>query len=257
MNELAKDTLSVVIPAHNEEGHIEDTVKIIISKLKENNIPYEILVVNDNSKDQTESILKRLSSELDNFRYINNSPPNGFGFAVIQGLNNFGGDYVAIMMADSSDDADDLVKFYKKIKEGYDCVFGTRFHKDSKVTDYPFIKLILNRFGNAFIQLLFMHPYNDFTNAFKMFSRTTINGLRPFLSQHFNLTVELPLKAVIRGYSYEIIPNNWYNRKEGISKFRIRELGSRYMFIVLYCFLERLLLNKDYNKRHSIYIKPN
>lgn len=242
-----KDVLSVVIPAHNEEGHIEDTVKKIVSKLTENKIPYEIVVVNDNSKDNTEKILQRLQNEITNFTYVNNAPPNGFGFAVIRGLNNFSGEYVAVVMADCSDDPNDLVKFYKQIIQGYDCVFGTRFHRESKVVDYPVIKLLLNRLGNAFIQLLFMHPYNDFTNAFKMYRKSTIEGLRPFLSQHFNLTVELPLKAVIRGYSYTVVPNNWYNRKEGISKFKIRELGSRYMFIVLYCFLERLFLSKDYN----------
>ncbi|MCE2928394.1 MAG: glycosyltransferase family 2 protein [Candidatus Caenarcaniphilales bacterium] len=246
-DDFKQGVLSVVIPAHNEEGHIAETVGLIIDKLNAEKIDHEILVVNDNSRDNTEVILKQLVEKYPSFRYVNNEPPNGFGFAVIKGLNSFSGEYVAVMMADNSDDPADLVKFYRKISEGYDCVFGTRFHESSKIVDYPFIKLILNRFGNAFIQLLFMHPYNDFTNAFKMFRRSTINGLRPFLSQHFNLTVELPLKAVIRGYSYTVVPNNWYNRKEGVSKFKIRELGSRYMFIVLYCFLERLLLSQDFN----------
>jgi len=239
--------LSVVIPAHNEENCIESTIYEITGKLQKNSIPYEILVVNDHSTDNTEEILKDIEQRSPDIRHINNKKSCGFGHAVISGLDDFKGEYVAIMMADNSDDPEDLVAFYNKACEGYDCVFGTRFHRNSKIVDYPFIKLILNRLGNIFIQLLFLHPYNDFTNAFKLFSRTTIEGLRPFLSRHFNLTVELPLKALIRGYSYAIIPNNWYNRTSGISKFKIKELGSRYMFIVLYCLLEKLLICKDYN----------
>jgi dolichol-phosphate mannosyltransferase len=75
-----------------------------------------------------------------------------------------------------------------------------------------------------------------------------IDGCRPFLSVHFNLTVELPLKAVIRGYRYEVMPIRWTNRKSGVSKLKIREMGSRYLFITLYCWLERVLTYRDYKR---------
>jgi len=94
--------------------------------------------------------------------------------------------------------------------------------------------------------------YNDVTNAFKMYRSHVIPGLRPFLSHHFNLTVELPLKAIIRGYTYAIVPNEWINRKEGVSKLKIKEMGSRYLFIVLYCFLERWLSRGDYRAKPGI-----
>lgn len=249
-----KKLLSIVIPAHNEEGTIETTVRAFHEKLKLENIPHEILVINDNSKDTTEDILKKLSDEISFVKFINNTPPNGFGFAVRKGLDNFTGDYVAIVMADMSDSPDDLVKMYNKAVDGnYDCVFGSRFIKGGKVYDYPLYKLYLNRFTNNIIRLLFWMKFNDTTNAFKLYSKETIQGVKPFISHHFNLTVELPLKAIIRGYSYAVIPNSWTNRKEGVSKLKIKEMGSRYFFIILYCWLEKSLSRGDYKKKIDSY----
>jgi len=240
------DLLSVIIPAHNEEGCIEETIRNFETALSDAGVPHEILVINDNSSDRTEEILKSLESELPSLSHINNEPPNGFGFAVRVGLTAFKGECVALVMADGSDDPKDLVKFYRKWKEGYDCVFGTRFHRDSTCKDYPLFKLILNRIGNLFIKSMFLMGYNDTTNAFKLYSRDVIAGLQPLLSYQFNLTVELPLKAISRGFSYAVVPNNWYNRTEGVSKFRVDELGSRYIFIVLYCWLEKQFSKSDY-----------
>jgi len=245
------DLLSVVIPAHNEQGHIESTVRGIVSTLDDANIAHEILIVNDNSRDRTEEILRGLSAELDSVRYVNNLPPHGYGFAVRRGLTEFRGETVAIVMADGSDEPGDLVAFYIKHKEGYDCVFGTRFGRGGKALDYPWPKLFLNRIANRLIQLIFLVSCNDMTNAFKMFHRSVIAGLQPLLSNHFNLTVELPLKAVVRGYSYAVVPNTWRNREKGISKFQIREMGGRYIFIILYCLLERLLSRSDYRGADS------
>ena len=240
--------VSLVIPAHNEEGCIEETIRAFHVELVKERIPHEILVINDNSKDTTEEILITLSKEISELRYINNTPPNGFGFAVRKGLDNFQGDCIAIVMADLSDRPIDLIKYYRKMEGGYDCVFGSRFIKGGKTIDYPKFKYYLNRFTNNIIKGLFGIRYNDTTNAFKLYKKETIDGLKPFLSHHFNLTVELPLKAIVRGYTYTVIPNHWINRKEGESKLKIKEMGSRYFFIILYCLLEKWLSRGDYNK---------
>lgn len=241
--------VSLVIPAHNEEACIEETVRAFHNELDKEKIPHEILVINDNSKDKTEEILTRLSEEISELRYLNNTPPNGFGFAVRKGLENFQGDSVAIVMADLSDRPVDLVSYCRKMEEGFDCVFGSRFIKGGKTFDYPKFKYYLNRFTNNIIKVIFGIRYNDTTNAFKLYSKETLEGLKPFLSHHFNLTVELPLKVIVRGYSYAIIPNHWTNRKEGESKLKIKEMGSRYFFIILYCLLEKWLSRGDYKKQ--------
>lgn len=238
--------LSVVIPAHNEEGHIAATVEGLAHTLRRAGIRYEILVVNDNSSDATERILTRLSEADCGVRYVNNVAPNGFGLAVRRGLAEFRGEAVAVVMADGSDNPADLVNFYRKLESGYDCVFGSRFVRGGRVHDYPPLKLVLNRLANFMIRSLFLLRYNDVTNAFKLYRRSAIAGVQPLLSHHFNLTVELPLKCIVRGYRYAVVPNSWKNRKEGVSKLRIKEMGSRYLFIILYCWLERMLSQGDY-----------
>ncbi len=240
--------LSLVIPAHNEADCIEKTILGLVYHLRRAAIPSEILVVNDNSTDATGVTLKRLSAEYPEVTSIDNLGSKGFGFAVRRGLENFTGDVVAIVMGDGSDAPEDVVRFFRKIGEGYDCVFGSRFVKGGTAHGYPLHKLILNRVINQWIRLIFGIKYNDVTNAFKMYHQETIQGLRPFLSDHFNLTVELPLKAITRGYSYTVLPNSWTNRKSGKSKLKIKEMGSRYLFIVLYCLIEKWLSLGDYKK---------
>jgi dolichol-phosphate mannosyltransferase len=244
--------LSVVIPAHNEEACIESTVRALEARLRAEAIPHEILVVNDNSSDTTEAILDRLERELPTLRHVNNVPPHGFGFAVRRGLEIFSGDAVAVYMADASDRPEDLVRFFQTMEaRDVDCVFGSRFCRGAHVIDYPWPKLVLNRGANLFIRLLFGMAYNDVTNAFKLYRRHVIEGLGPLLSHHFNLTVELPLKSIVRGYSYAVVPNDWINRKAGISKLQIKEMGSRYLFIVLYCLIEKWLSRGDYHRRRT------
>jgi dolichol-phosphate mannosyltransferase len=240
--------LSVIIPAHNEEGSIAGTVEPLIRELSSEDIEHEILVVNDGSTDRTEAVLEELRTLYPTFRYVNNPAPNGFGLAVRRGLDFFTGDAAAIVMGDGSDSPKDVVRCFRKLEEGYECVFGSRFIKGGRIIDYPKHKLLINRLANSFVKTLFAFGYNDTTNAFKCYRREVIEGAQPLISKHFNLTVELPLKAIIRGYSYAVIPISWTNRKTGISKLKIREMGSRYLFIVLYLFLEKYLSQGDYRR---------
>jgi dolichol-phosphate mannosyltransferase len=238
--------LSVVVPAHNEERSITGTIDGLVQALEGAGIDYETLIVDDSSTDRTRAIVQRIGSENPRVRYHKSRYPRGFGFTVRAGLEEFEGDAVAIVMADASDDPADLVKYHRLLEEGYDCAFGSRFMRGGKVYDYPRLKLIINRLANNFIRMLFRHGYNDTTNAFKAYRREVIETVQPLLSNHFNLTVELPLKAIVRGHSYGIVPITWHNRKAGTSKLSMQEMGSRYLFIVLYALLERYLSRGDY-----------
>ncbi|MBI5105927.1 MAG: glycosyltransferase family 2 protein [Solirubrobacterales bacterium] len=244
--------LSVVIPAHNEEGSIAETVQSLTSRLQEEEIDYEIVCVDDASADRTAEIIASLAEQDPNVRYVLSPYRNGFGFAVRAGLESFSGDAVAIMMADLSDSPDDLVAYYRLLQAGYDCAFGSRFMPGGAVHDYPRFKLVMNRLVNAGIRLLFGHGYNDTTNAFKAYRREVIDTVQPLLSHHFNLTVELPLKAIVRGHSYAITPISWTNRKTGQSKLKLQEMGSRYAFIVLMVFLEHHLSRGDYRRPDAV-----
>ncbi len=242
--------LSIVIPAYNEAESIAETIEQIEKAFDSVKIDHEIFVVNDNSKDNTIQVLEELQKKYSVLKFETNHGPNGFGYAVRYGLERFSGDCVAVMMADLSDSPYDLIKFYTTMIEGnYDCVFGSRWIKGGKVIDYPVIKKIINRLANWIIKIVFRIKYNDTTNAFKLYKRCAIDGIKPFLSPHFNLTIELPLKAIIRGYSYTVIPNLWRNRKHGESKLKIREMGSRYFFILLYCLIEKHFSRGDFKKK--------
>ena len=240
--------LSVLIPAHNEARAIGETVASIAARLEAEQIDHEVLVVDDASGDGTSEIVQALAAGNPRVRCERSPLPPGFGYAVRHGLSHYSGDAVAIVMADSSDSPDDLVVYYRVLESGYDCAFGTRFAHGSHVEGYPFTKLVANRIVNWCIRALFHHGYNDTTNAFKAYRREVIDHVAPLLSNHFNLTVELPLKAVVRGYTYAIVPISWRNRTHGVSKLRIKEMGSRYLFIVLYVFLEHHLSRGDYRR---------
>jgi dolichol-phosphate mannosyltransferase len=240
---------SVVIPAHNEEESLPPTVRAIYEVFSRENIPHEIVVVDDGSKDRTWEVLQELKLDIPTLAPVQNHELHGFGRAVIHGLNHFKGDACVIMMADASDDPEDAVKYWRLLNEGYECVFGSRFIKGGAVYDYPRIKLFVNRLANFFVRIGFNIPLNDTTNAFKAYRRIVIDGCRPFLSPHFNLTVEIPLKAICRGYGWTVIPITWRNRKFGEAKLKIKEMGSRYFFICAYVWLEKYFSRGDYRKK--------
>jgi dolichol-phosphate mannosyltransferase len=242
-------TLSVVIPARDEQASVAATVEDLHRELSLHHVAHEIVVVDDGSTDATWEVLQGLLPSIPPLRTVRNDGPHGFGRAVICGIDAATGDAVVIMMADASDDSQDVVRYWQKLNEGYEAVFGSRFMPGARVVGYPRLKLLLNRGFNLFIRLLFGFRYNDTTNAFKAYRATTLRGLRPFLAPHFNLTVELPLKTIVRGYSWTIMPISWRNRRAGVAKLKIKEMGARYMFIVLYVWLEKYFSRGDFRKR--------
>lgn len=240
---------SIVIPAHNEEESLPPTVRDLYAVMQREGVPHEIVVVDDGSKDGTWAVLQELKKEVPTLAPVQNLGLHGFGRAVIFGLNNMKGDACTIMMADASDSPEHAVRYWRLLNEGWDCVFGSRFIKGGEVIDYPRVKLFVNRLANFFVRVGFNIRLNDTTNAFKAYRRTVIEGCRPFLSPHFNLTVELPLKAIVRGYTWTVIPISWQNRKYGEAKLKIKEMGSRYFFICAYVWLEKYFSRGDYVKK--------
>jgi dolichol-phosphate mannosyltransferase len=239
---------SIVIPARDEAETIERTLREVTDTLGHRDIDYEVIVVDDASSDGTAALVDDIATHDGRIRRITSRYEHGFGFAVRSGLEAFTGDAVAIMMADGSDDPADLLLYHELLERGYDCAFGSRFLPGATVTDYPRLKLVINRVVNRGIRALFRYRYDDTTNAFKAYRRDVVDGLQPLVSNHFNLTVEMPLKAIVRGYSYAVVPTSWRGRSGGRSKLDLREMGSRYLFIVLLVFLEHHLSRGDYRR---------
>ena len=250
--------LSIVIPAHNEAGSIATTLAGLQKELDANKVRYEIIVVNDNSTDRTRDIVLEIAaSSAGRVRAIDNHAPNGYGRAVRRGLRSFCGDAVVITTADGSDAPSDIVKFYKELQGGYDCVFGSRFTAGATVSGYPPIKLAINRLVNFVIRLLTLSSYNDFTNGSKCYRRYVIAAIQPLVSNDFNLTIEISLKAIYRRYRFAVVPNSWADRSAGKSSFKIGALLPRYAFALIYCWFERILLGADPSRTRALLLEAN
>ena len=233
-------SLSIIIPCRNEEENIYSTIYSLKKKLSKKIKNYEIIIVNDFSEDKTLEICKKFSSKK---IIVKNNLKKGLGGAINLGIESSKKKYTTIMMADSSDSFFDLIKYYKTINcEDLDAVMGSRFLKESKISDYPIKKLIFNRIFNYMVKIFFFSDYNDFTNAFKIYKRNCLIEIKPLVSENFNIFLEIPLKIISRKKKYKIIPINWKNRKKGNTKFKIKELSSKYLFTFVYCLIEKILI---------------
>ncbi|MDD5446391.1 MAG: flippase-like domain-containing protein [Methanocellales archaeon] len=219
--------ISCVVPAYNEEKNLKKLVEELIPVLEshEETKDYEIILVNDNSTDNTPSIIDTLANENPRIKPVHRASTPGFGNAIKSGLKHASGDIVIPVMGNLSDDQTDLLKLVKKIEEGYDIAYGSRFIKGSSVEDYPITKIFANRIFNNVVRFLFGISHKDVTNAFKAYKRKVLEtiGIENMEAEGFDLTVEIPLKAHILGFKSAEVPVNWYGRKRGIVKLKLSE----------------------------------
>jgi len=227
--------LCILIPAKNEAGSLPSTISNIYELLN-NNIHFNILVVNDHSEDNTQNIIIELSEKYKILSFVNNEFAGGVGSAIKYGLKKWKGDIVTICMADNSDSPLDIIQSYKMLIEGnYDCVFGSRFIKGSHIQNYPILKLILNRIFNNMVKLISNYDYNDFTNIFKTYNRTAINAIGPIETNGFSIGLEMSLKAFSNKLNIGIIPISWKQRTAGKSKLKLVMNINIYMSTLLKC----------------------
>ena len=234
-NDEVIELFSIVMPAYNEQDVIESTLQGITSYLDTQGFNYELIVVNDGSSDQTEDLLKKFTATHDSVRYLNNEGSNGYGYAIRKGLENYKGDAVVIVTSDGADSPKDIAAYFEKINEGYDCVFGNRFMPETSVTGYPRFKLFVNRVANRIVGWLLRCKYNDYTNGFKCYRRHVIDAMQPLVAGQFNITIELSVSAVLAGWNYAVVPNDWTQRDAGDSSFKLGRLVKPYAMTLIYC----------------------
>jgi dolichol-phosphate mannosyltransferase len=240
--------LNIIIPLRDEEEQIKTTIDLLNKELKNFKKDFIITLIDDYSRDRTWNLLEKIKSENSKIEIFKNEYKPGYGNAVRFGIEKNHSDAVVFFMGDCSDSPKDIISYVEYLDQGFDCVFGSRFMKNSVVEDYPLPKLILNRIANNFIRLLFLIKYNDVTNAFKAYRKDLLLNFKPIVSKHFNINAELALKAISRGHKYKVIPISWSNRKKNVSKFKIKEMQNRYIFTILYVWIEKILLQRDLKK---------
>jgi len=240
--------LSILIPTYREGKIIDTSIEDINITLKKEKIDFEIIVIDDNSNDQTIEKINQISKTNNHIRVILNSSSKGFGNSIIEGIKSANGDIICFVMADQSDSPKDIINYYNEIiLNDYDCIFGDRWLEKDLVENYPKLKFYINRFGNKVLSKLFNIGYSDLTNSFKMYKKSVLLELFPLISYHFSITVEIPLKAISRRYSYKIVPNHWKNNIHTVSNLNFKHVIFTYSLIIIYCLIEKYFLIKKHN----------
>ena len=230
---------SVVMPAHNEAGLVTATLEELHAALAAAEIPHELVVVDDASQDGTGELLDALAQRLPEVRVIHRQAPPGVGRAVRAGLSAIRGDAAVIVMADGSDRPADICAYYRLLQQGYDAVFGSRFVPGGSVEGYPPVKLLVNRVGNSVMRLLFGRSENDLSNALKAYRTYVLRAVEPLQADHFEIFVELPLKALAVGARVATVPVEWHGRRAGASKLKLAKQVPRYAAVILRLWLSR------------------
>jgi len=226
---------TVLIPCYNEEDVIAHTVGVLTEAFSKENLSYEILCVNNASTDSTEAVLAEIAQKHMQVRYVNTPKLPGYGVAVRWGLEHYAGKAVVIVMADGSESPEDILRFFRKIEEGYDCAFGSRFSGSGAVEGYPPFKLFINRLGNKLISWITGSRYDDFTNGFKCYKREVIDAIQPLFGEKFNLTIEMSIGATYAKPRIAVIDNSWRDRSLGTSKFDVIGQSKLYLVTLAYC----------------------
>lgn len=222
--------LSIVIPAHNEEANLPYVIEGIIALRAQKKWDCEIVVVDDNSTDNTPSIADDYARKTKKLVVVHRAEgDNGLGSALRAGTDKTKGDIIIWTMGDRSDDPKDIAKLVTKIHQGYDIVFGSRFVPGGKLHNYPPLKLLSNRLFNTVLRIGFGIKQKDITNGFKAFRREVINKIEPLSCQDFDITVELPLKAKVAGFKVGEVPVSWTGRVVGVSNLKLSRTAKKYI----------------------------
>lgn len=229
--------LSIVIPAHNEEENIGQIIEQIESRIK---FPFELIVINDHSVDNTVGIIMNLANKYNNIRLIENKLDSGFANAVKTGLASVKTEVVVLVMGDLCDDLKIIPLMFEKIQAGYDVVCGARYIKGGGRIGGSKIKGFFSFFVGKSLSLLIGIPTCDAANAFKMYRKKVIDNIN-IESKGFEVSMELALKAYFQGFKVTEVPTIWHERQKGKSNFKMFNLTPNYSRWYLWALKTRLL----------------
>jgi glycosyltransferase involved in cell wall biosynthesis len=194
----------------------------------------EIILVDDNSRDQTAEVIRQLAREDERVKPVFRSPPNGVGRAIADGYRAATGRYVLSMDCDFQHLLPELSDLFDAAAQGYDVVVGSRFSRLSVLLNYPFKKIVANRAFHVLAQLLFLRKFRDLTNNLKLMRREVVDKLQ-LTQPGFAVNAETGLQPMLMGFSVKEVPISWINRTPdmGMSSFRLFQVGGGYWQVLL------------------------
>lgn len=219
--------LSLIVPAYNEGANLPRLLTTIQSQSKDFG-DFELIIVNDNSRDETKEITERYAKRYPYVRVLHRKQGNnGMGAALKEGTVKARGACVVWIMADNSDDLSTIPRMVQKILGGADMVFGSRYMKGGSSGDLSAFKSLMSWGYSSIARALFGMKVHDITNAFRAFRREVFNAVA-LESDDFAISPEFSIKAHLAGFQLDEVPTIYKDRKNGTSKFRMVKMGTRY-----------------------------
>lgn len=206
-------SLSVVVPAYNEQERIVSTLRRTLEYLAEQHPDSEVVVVDDGSRDETAARVEELAADEPRLSLIVLPENRGKGAAVRTGVLAARGERILFMDADLSTPIEELEKLEPFLDEGYDVVIGSRGLAESDIRErQPFPREFMGRTFNLIVRSLLLGGFRDTQCGFKLFARDAARAL--FEAQTldgFAFDVEVLLMARDRGYRIREVPVVWYH----------------------------------------------
>jgi len=204
--------LSVFFPAYNEEANIRQAVEKAVEVLEKVAKKWEIIVIDDGSKDKTGAIVKRLIKKEPRIRLITHTPNRGYGAALKSGFYNSQYEWIAFTDADGQFDFSEITKFFEKQKQtGADLVIGYYLKRA-----VPFYRILGSKFWELAVFLLFGLKVKDIDCGFKLIHKKVIEEIPPLEAERGPfISSELLIKAKKKGFKIVQLGVHHYPRKAG------------------------------------------
>jgi dolichol-phosphate mannosyltransferase len=228
--------ISIIVPAYNEEENIISVIHKIEEVVA---IDHELIVVNDHSSDRTRELVTNLLKQYPKLRLIDNELESGFANALRSGFLAAGADAIVPVMGDLCDDLATIKLMAKKIEEGFDVVCGSRYIRGGCQIGGPRFKRLFSRLGGFSVGFFLGIPVHDISNAFKMYKKEVIKSIE-LKAQGFEISMELPVKAHLKGFKITEVPTVWRDREAGQSSFKVFVLLPRYIKLYAWALGKRL-----------------
>jgi ubiquinone/menaquinone biosynthesis C-methylase UbiE len=224
--------ISVVVPCHNEGMNLRHLVDALVGMY--GHYLHEVIIVNDNSTDDTAEVASLLAQKDSRIKVINRTPPNGVGRALSDGYRVASGRYILSMDCDFVQIIPEFRELFDAVAGGYDGAIGSRFSHESILMNYPFFKVLCNRLFHTLVNILLVRDIRDVSNNLKLYKADILKNLQ-LEEPHFAANVETGLKPILAGYKIKEVPMSWINRtaQMGSSSFRIVRVGPGYFRALL------------------------